>query len=207
MIRARYGLMGGTFDPIHIGHLLAAETVREEFALERVIFIPSAHPPHKRIEQVTPAAIRYKMVKLAVRNHRSFAISDCELKRKGPSFTVDTLSFFHGEFPEAEFYFITGADALFELVSWKDMEKLFSLCSFVGVTRHGYNLDNALHEHPSLQQYRHKMHFLEIPKVEISSTYIRQRRADEKSIKYLVPPAVERFIVSRRLYRAQKRDI
>ena len=198
--RLRIGLMGGTFDPIHLGHLVAAELVREEFSLHKVIFIPSGNPPHKKNYPVTPANIRYKMVSMAIKTHPFFLISACEIKRPGPSYTVDTLTFFHKKYPCDEFYFITGADAVFELISWKDMSILFSLCTFIGVTRHGYDLMHALEEHPILKEYKQKMYFLEIPKVEISSTYIRQRRQEGKSIKYLVPAAVEKYILKHRLY-------
>lgn len=184
--------MGGTFDPIHHGHLVAAEEARYAFDLERVLFIPAGHPWQKE-RHVAPAEERYEMTLLATRDNDAFEVSRIELDRDGPTYTVDTLRQLHAEDPEAALFFITGADAILDILSWKDPDEALSLATFVAVTRPGYLLEKL----PS-----RAIEVLEIPALAISSTDIRARVAAGRPIRYLVPDAVSAHISDRRLYHA-----
>jgi len=186
------GLMGGTFDPIHHGHLVAAEEARYAFELERVLFIPAGHPWQKK-RHVAPAEERYEMALLATRDNDAFEVSRIEIDRDGPTYTVDTLHSLRKEQPDAQLFFITGADAILEILSWKDPDEALSLATFVAVTRPGYELERL----PSRD-----IEVLEIPALAISSTDIRRRVAAGRPIRYLVPDAVAAHIADRGLYRA-----
>lgn len=195
------GIMGGTFDPIHLGHLITAEAVREQIPLDEVIFIPAALPPHKLERRVVPAAKRLFMTKLAIEGHPSFVLSDMELKRKGPSYSSDTLRALRRDYGEgADFYFITGADAASELYTWHDAAYILTVCQVVATTRQGATLDRetlARYFAPELLQ---RILPLETPAIGISSTDIRQRLKLGKSIRYLVPEAVADYIYKEGLY-------
>ena len=196
------GIMGGTFDPVHYGHLIAAEFVRHEFKLNRVIFMPAARPPHKEIEEVLDSEYRYNMVKLAIQGNPAFAISDLEMKRTGKSYTIDTVCYFLQQYPATDLFFIMGADSLLMMDTWKDYRELSGLCRFVVVTRPGYVIersDPALKNLPPILWER--MEFLPIPGLDISSTDIRQRVAESRPIKYLLPLVVEQYILDKGLYR------
>ncbi|MDI6734697.1 MAG: nicotinate-nucleotide adenylyltransferase [bacterium] len=185
------GILGGTFNPIHYGHLLAAEEARQRFNLQEVIFVPCARPPHKNQPDIAGPEDRYKMTCLAISSNKYFKASDIEIKRGGPSYSEDTLREFkkiYGE--DVQLYFIIGADAIAELDTWKNVEKLPQLCQFIAVNRPGYNLKSG-----------DFAYILEIPGVDISSTAIRQRIKQGKSIKYLVPEEVEKYIYKHRLYK------
>jgi nicotinate-nucleotide adenylyltransferase len=190
--------MGGTFDPIHNGHLLAAEEARQRFGLERIVFVPNREPPHKRDYPVTPAAQRLDMVTLAVAPNPHFEVSDVELSRPGPSYTVDTMRHFREQYgAECRLYFITGADAMIETVTWREPEEIARLCEFIAVTRPGYE-GARLSE---VQVPGARIHVLAIPGLEISSTELRRRTAQGESLRYLVPAAVRRYVEVNRLYR------
>lgn len=197
------GIMGGTFNPIHYGHLVAAETARVDFSMEKIIFVPSSIPPHKMREGLIDARLRYQMTELAVASNPHFEVSPVELERPGPSYTVDTVLEFRKTYGVGcDVFFITGADAILEILSWKDAEYLLSLCSFVAVTRPGYDVEKLKQRISDIQlRYGATIHMLSAPGVAISSTGIRERCAKGKSIKYLVPESVEEFIMRTGLYK------
>lgn len=200
----RIGIMGGTFDPIHYGHLVTAETARSEFALEKVIFVPSGNPPHKSEAMVTRKEQRYLMTVLATAANPYFEVSRVEIVRPGQSYAIDTVREFKSKMDEdSEIYFITGADAIFEIVTWKDVDGLFDRCTFIAATRPGFNLD-ALREKLLKRlpiEYLKKIIPLEVPAMAISSTDIRQRIRNNRTVKYLLPEEVENFIYKNKLYR------
>jgi len=202
MGKVKIGLMGGTFDPIHYGHLVAAEAARYEFQLDKVIFVPSGQPPHKPGYGVTTAEHRYFMTALAVTSNHHFEVSREEVNRVGPSYTVDTVKKFLAQYHgEAEIYFITGADAILEILTWKNVEELMSLCYFIAATRPGYCLDEIHQRLSSLVAYRpERIKALEVPALAISSTDIRSRVREGRPIKYLLPETVESYIIKNCLY-------
>jgi nicotinate-nucleotide adenylyltransferase len=195
------GIMGGTFDPVHFGHLVAAEEARVRFHLSRVVFVPNGEPPHKKEYPVTPAKHRYEMVLLATASNPDFETSRIEIDRPGPSYAVDTVRAFRRELgPEVGIYFITGADAILEILTWRDPDQLARNCEFIAVTRPGHDirrLQESLSE--SLQA---RVHILDVPGVDISSTALRRRAASGGSLRYLTPQPVVRYIAATRLYGA-----
>ena len=196
------GIMGGTFDPVHNAHLLIAEAVREAFRLDRVLFIPAAQPPHKQGRILTPAYHRLMMVQPAVSSNPCFHVSRQELERPGPSYSLLTLQELQEEYGgQAEFYFITGSDTINDLHTWYHIEELLQRCHFVGTTRPGVTVDTTKLEQRFGQLAREKVHELVVPRLEISSTAIRQRLREGRSIRYLVPQAVADYIAKEGLYR------
>ncbi|MBI4179980.1 nicotinate-nucleotide adenylyltransferase [bacterium] len=193
----RVGILGGSFDPIHIGHLIAAETVREAFQLDRVLFIPAYRPPHKTDFPVAPPALRLKMTEAAIRSHIGFAVSDMEILRAGTSYTVDTLSELASRDPGSKLYFILGSDLLADLPNWRRWPDARKLATFVGVHRPGQPPGDP----PKDLQDLGLVKLLEIPGVAISSSLIRARVAAGKSIRYLVPAQVQDIIEEEGLYR------
>jgi nicotinate-nucleotide adenylyltransferase len=197
------GIMGGTFDPIHLGHLVAAEEARVRFGLGRVIFVPNRVPPHKKDYEVTAAEHRYAMVVLATAENPHFETSRIELERPGPSYTVDTMREFRRQLGEEGWlYFITGADAMLETLTWRQPEELAALCEFIAVARPGYDL--ARLSGTLSAEIMARVHGLDIPGVEVSSTELRRRAAAGESLRYLTPTAVARYIEMNRLYAAAK---
>lgn len=200
----RIGIMGGTFDPIHYGHLIAAEEAKDKFAMDKVLFIPSGDPPHKKNYKVTPAELRYAMTLLATVGNPKFEVSRIEINRKGYSYTIDTLREIRENCPEADYYFITGADAILDILSWKDPKELLRLCKFIAATRPGYclnQLDRVMAKLGYGSWREEKLvSILEIPAVSISSTEIRLRVQNGQSIRYLVPDEVLQFIMKNKLY-------
>ncbi len=212
----RLGIVGGTFNPIHTGHLRSAEEVREAYDLQRVIFIVSAVPPHKAPEGIIEADHRYEMVRRAVRGNPSFDASDIEIDRKGASYTVDTLSYFRRRLgDDAEIYFILGLDAFLEIGTWRDYRRLFELANFVVTDRPtpqsmepGWSLPPevaGLFRPEGGKSFVHPggMHlfFHNITGLDISATQIRGLVGHGRSIRYLVPDAVGRYIQQKGLYR------
>jgi nicotinate-nucleotide adenylyltransferase len=195
----RVGIMGGTFDPVHIGHLVTAEAAREEFGLQSVVFVPSGNPPHKAPGAVSDFWHRYHMALLATATNPFFEVSRLEHERGGYSYTVDTVRAFRQLYGAGtELFFITGADAILEIVGWKQPEELFAMCRFIAAARPGYDLRqiNAL-----LGEYfSGSVSVLENPVLSISSSDVRGRVRRGTSIKYLVPEAVESYIMKSRLY-------
>jgi nicotinate-nucleotide adenylyltransferase len=212
MAENRVGLFGGTFNPIHLGHLRGAEEIREAFGLQEVIFIPAALPPHKMTEGIIQAHHRLEMVNRAIRKNSQFSASDVELKRPGKSYSIDTIRYFREKF-EDSLYFILGRDAFVEIETWKDFQNLFSLCNFIIMVRPGlmqaFPLPGALapafrydQEAPGWVHGSGNVVFLkEINFLDISSTKVRELVEKGGSIKYLVPPEVEAYIEKHRLYR------
>ena len=195
----KIGIMGGTFDPIHYGHLLAAEECRRELRLDRVVFVPTGTPPHKRNRAVTSSEDRYAMTLLATAGVREFSVSRTEIDRGRPSHTVDTLrEFLKQGAPSPELFFITGLDALLGIDTWKDYMQLPSLCTLVTATRPGYSVTGV----DALPlDIRRILKLVEIPQFAISSTEIRSRAREGRSIRFLVPHLVESYIESCGLYR------
>jgi nicotinate-nucleotide adenylyltransferase len=192
--------MGGTFDPIHFGHLVTAEEALVQFNLDKVVFMPTGHPARKTDRPVTAAEHRYLMVVLATAANPDFEVSRMEIDRPGLTYTVDTLKALrdvHG--PQTELFFITGADAVWDIVTWKDAGSFAELCTFIAATRPGYDLEAATQEHPDLSQDV-RVEFVEVPALAISSTDIRRRVAERRPIRYLLPESVSAYILKHGLY-------
>jgi|SRR5712671_438303 len=191
--RQRIGILGGTFNPIHLGHLLIAQDAVDAARLDCVLFIPSATPPHKALDGDISTAHRLRMVKLAIAGDKRFAVDDLEIRRGGKSYSVDTLTELRKRHPRASFHFIIGADSLDELHLWKDARRLVRLCRFIAVARPGYKGKPS--RIPGLR-YR----LLRTHSCDIASRDIRARVAQSKSIRYLVPEVVVRYIQRYKLY-------
>jgi nicotinate-nucleotide adenylyltransferase len=194
--------MGGTFDPIHFGHLRAAEEVLQGFGLERVIFVPSGRPPHKSVLEVTPPEHRYLMTLLATADNPHFEVSRIETDRVGLSYTLDSLLALRKNYsPEKAFYFITGLDAILEIGTWEKYTELFALTDFVAVTRPGYSVQALADLENTLGPERfQKIHPFPVTLLAIASTDIRRRVREGKSIRYLVPDSVDKYIRKEGLY-------
>jgi nicotinate-nucleotide adenylyltransferase len=195
----RIGVMGGTFDPIHHGHLVAAEEARWQFDLDRVVFVPAGQPWQKPVG-VSPAEDRYQMTVIATASNPAFAVSRLELDHQGPTYTVDTLRRLRAEHPEGiRLFFITGADAVLQILTWKDPDQALALAEFIAATRPGFDLDPLVTQVPGATGRVHRM---EIPALAISSSDIRGRVARGAPVQYLVPDGVVRYIQEHALYRA-----
>jgi nicotinate-nucleotide adenylyltransferase len=188
--------MGGTFDPVHHGHLVAASEVQAWFDLDEVVFVPTGQPWQKTSRQVTSAEHRYLMTVIATASNPRFTVSRVDIDRPGPTYTVDTLRDLSGRSPEADLYFITGADALTEIFTWHDADELFDLAHFVGCTRPGYEMDAAALEGIPPE----RVTIVEIPALAISSTDCRNRTARGEPVWYLVPDGVVQYIAKHKLY-------
>ncbi|UCC69342.1 MAG: nicotinate-nucleotide adenylyltransferase [Armatimonadota bacterium] len=199
------GLMGGTFDPIHFGHLAAAEEARVRFQLARVIFVPNGQPPHKPDYLPTPAEARYEMVVLATASNPGFEASRVEIDRPGPSYAVDTVHDLGRQLGfDTQFHFIAGTDALLEMLTWREPEHLVQSCEFIAVSRPGYELHELQEKLPSDLLVR--IHMLEVPGLWISSTELRRRATAGLSLRYLTPYAVVRYIAAHGLYSRSPTD-
>ncbi|WP_375164231.1 nicotinate-nucleotide adenylyltransferase [Paenarthrobacter sp.] len=185
--------MGGTFDPIHHGHLVAASEVAAKFGLDEVVFVPTGQPWQKSHKLVSRPEHRYLMTVIATASNPRFTVSRVDVDRPGPTFTIDTLRDLRAERPEADLFFITGADALAQILSWKDVDELWSLAHFVGVTRPGHELHDMGRDDVSL---------LEVPAMAISSTDCRTRVGAGNPVWYLVPDGVVQYIAKYGLYAA-----
>lgn len=194
--RRRLGVMGGTFDPIHHGHLVAASEVAALFNLDEVVFVPTGQPWQKSQSAVSPAEDRYLMTVIATASNPQFSVSRIDIDRGGKTFTTDTLRDLHSLHGDADLFFITGADALSQILSWRDAEELFALAHFIGVTRPGHDLtDDGLP--------KGGVSLVEVPALAISSTDCRGRVAQGDPVWYLVPDGVVRYIDKRQLYRGE----
>ena len=194
----RIGVLGGAFNPVHLAHLIIAEDVRQQMHLDKILFIPYSKPPHKDHDELIKAEDRLNMIKLAIEDNPYFEVSDIEIKRGENSltYTVDTLMELR-EIHKAEqvkFYLLIGMDNLIELHTWKDPSKLFLLSEVVVINRPGYLIQNVKND------YNRKVTFVPAPNIDISSTDIRFKIKEKKSIKYLVPKAVEEYIIKNKLY-------
>ena len=202
----RLGLFGGTFDPVHFGHLLLAECCRQQCRLDQVCFLPAAVPPHKRAQPLTPAESRIEMIELAIAGNEAFAVSRYETDRGGVNYTVETLGHFQEEDPESELFFLLGADMLRDLPHWRQPDRVCQLAVPVAVGRAGGpRLDFApLAEFVSPERLELiRRNQVEMPAIGISGTDIRRRLAVSESIRYLTPRAVEEYIGAHRLYRGE----
>lgn len=204
----KIGIMGGTFNPIHYGHLVTAEEALSQFKLDRVIFIPTGQPPHKTTGKLASPEDRYMMTVMATASNNHFFVSRIETDRKGKSYTIDTLKelkFTYGE--SATFYFITGADAILEILTWKNPEEIITMCKFIAATRPGYNLSRikelkkklfGINANPEIT--KDSISIMEIPALAISSTDIRLRIKSRRPIKYLLPESVCNYLLKNELY-------
>jgi len=215
----KLGILGGTFNPIHYGHLAAAEEIRDRLKLDRVLFIPSYLPPHKLEEDVPSAVQRMEMVRLAISGNDHFEPSDLEIQRGGTSYTIDTVKALRHTYHGAELYFITGLDTFLEIQTWHEWEKLLTLCCFVVLSRPGYRFDDLMRidfmksaekelialdrgekKHALIRSGMFTIVLETVPLYDISSTDIRERVKVGRSIKYHLPEAVEIYIMKMRLY-------
>jgi nicotinate-nucleotide adenylyltransferase len=207
MSKMKIGIMGGTFNPIHNGHLVAAAEALNQFDLEKVIFIPSGNPPHKNYHEEEIAEHRYLMTVIATSSNSSFFVSRIEIDRKGKSYTIDTLKELKKIYgKDTEFFFITGADAILEILTWKKTEEIIDLCYMIAATRPGYNLLKLEELKNNLAQRTknnldNKILVMEVPALAISSTDIRERVKSGRTIDYLVPEGVSNYILKHGLYR------
>ncbi len=215
----KLGILGGTFNPIHYGHLAAAEEVSDRLGLQRVLFVPSFIPPHKKDEDMPSVIHRMEMVRLAIADNPLFEPSDIELKRGGMSYTIDTINTLRQSLHDAELYFITGLDSFLEIQTWNRWEMLMTLCGFVVLSRPGYRfqdlsgidfmksaeeelaaLDRGLRKQAVVRSRTYTVFLEMIPLYDISSTDIRRRIKEGRSIKYLLPDKVENYIIKNKLY-------
>ena len=187
----KIGILGGTFNPIHIGHLILAEEAREKLGLDKVIFVPTFLPPHKVTSDIAPASDRLTMIKLAIRSNKYLIVSDSEIKRNGRSYTIDTIKEFKEKFGSDDLYFIIGSDLLKYLEEWKDLNEIIKMVKFIAATRPGYPLERI----PSY------INTLPIRAVDISAFEIRECVKENKSFRYLLPERVFDYIKKRGLYK------
>ncbi len=193
------GIMGGTFDPIHYGHLLTAQCAAYQYNLKEVVFVPSGSPPHKTEKKIVPAQDRYVMALFATMNNPAFKVSRIEIDREGLSYTIDTIREFKRIYSGAEIYFITGSDAILEIFTWKSPEDLLQEAKFIAATRPGFCLSKLGKK--IYDDYRDRIHTLKIPGLAISSTDIRNRVKEGRPIKYQLPIEVENYIRKHNLYK------
>jgi nicotinate-nucleotide adenylyltransferase len=190
----RIGILGGSFNPIHVGHLVLAEEAKEKLSLDKVIFVPAYIPPHKKDEELAEPNDRFKMVELAVRGNSSFEVSAFEIDAKTTSYSVETLKALKKKCGEgANLFFVTGADSMGELFSWKEIDQIFKLSHFIVANRPGYTIANV----PA------GVDVVTITSLEISSSLIRKKIKEGGSIRYLVPEPVREYIIARRLYKSR----
>lgn len=195
----KIGIIGGTFNPIHLAHLYIAYEAKCQLNLDKIIFIPTGSPPHKKDMEILEASLRYNMVYEAIKNYEDFEISDYEIEKKGLSYTFETLEHFKKD--DNELYFITGADCLMDIEKWKYPEKIFKLCNFVVFNRAGYSKKNLRIQKEKIQQkFNTNITFLDIIDLEISSSIIRNRIKEGKRIDFFMPREVLEYIITNNLY-------
>jgi nicotinate-nucleotide adenylyltransferase len=196
----KIGVLGGTFDPIHYGHLAAAEEARVRVDLEKVLFVVAGLPPHKLDEEVTPVEHRLAMVQIGIASNPYFELSRVDVDRSGPSYTVDTLSILHEKWGQGtEVFFILGIDSLLEVPTWHQPERLIKLCRLVAVARPGFEVDMSQLE-DSIPGISSRVEIIDMPEVDISSSDLQRRVKEGLPIRYQVPESVEGYIREHRLY-------
>ena len=200
------GIMGGTFDPIHLGHLAIGEEAREALALDRVLFVPAGEPPHKPADTVTAVAHRVAMVELAIADNPSFELSSIEIERAGPSYTVDTVEELAQRHPGTALHLIVSAETFAQLPTWHEPERLFETARIAVVPREGYPAPDPAWLGEAFPGREARVTYLEGPRLGLSSTAIRERVASGRSIRYLVPGAVEAYISDHDLYQTERRQ-
>ena len=186
----RIGIFGGTFDPIHNGHLALAQTALEKMSLDEIIFVPSYLPPHKSARNVVAADDRLRMARLAIKNNPNFGISDFEVRRTGKSYSIETLRYFQKKLRNTKLFFILGEDAYKQLAKWKDIAQVLKIVEFIVVNRPGYKQTAG----------KIKCHHAVMPGIDISSSYVRQRMRSGQEVRYWVPGPVAEYIKRKRLY-------
>ncbi len=199
----KLGIFGGTFDPVHYGHLILAETAREACRLDEVRFLPAYSPPHKRDQSISTGKHRVEMLELATAGYPEFVVDQRELNRQGTSFTVETLAEITEQLPEAELHFLMGADSLIDLPNWKQPQRIAQLAKIVAVNRDSNSsedLREAVNNLPDVIQG--SVEIVEMPQIGISARDLRLRISEKRSIRFLTPRAVERYIQEHGLYRA-----
>lgn len=198
----RIGIYGGTFDPIHYGHLMCAQNIKEMYDLDKVIFVPSGIPPHKNLKEVTSAKHRFNMVWHAIDKNPCFEVSDVEIQREGYTYSVDTIKLLRKKYKdEALLFYIIGADVVLDLLNWKDCHEVFKLCSFIAALRPGYKKERVIEYIKYLKSaYNADIYVTEVPLIQLSSTDIRNRVKKSKSVKYYIPERVEEYIIKKSLY-------
>lgn len=198
----RLGVMGGTFDPIHFGHLVTAEEALVQFNLDRVVFMPTGRPVRKTHRHVSSSEDRYLMTVIATAPNPDFEVSRMEIDRPGDTYTVDTMRELRAVYgPRAELFFITGADAVREILTWKDAGRFAELCTFIAATRPGFDTTLQARELSAAGAGAPKVEFMEVPALAISSSDIRTRVASRRPVRYLLPEAVAAYITKNGLYR------
>lgn len=200
MTNNRIGIMGGTFDPIHYGHLVIANEVLDKYDMEKIVFIPAGKPPHKKGPKANPLD-RLFMANLATLSNDRFVVSDIEIKKAEMSYTINTIKELVKTYANSELYFITGMDALLDLPNWYKADELLELCKFIAVKRPEYNtlaIENKFNE--ILDKFNGQIELLQVPMLQISSTDIRKRILTGRSVKYLLPDIVEEYIIKNKLY-------
>lgn len=198
----KFGVLGGTFNPIHYGHLLMAEQAREALKIGKIVFMPSGYPPHKDLKTVVSADDRMKMVEMAIHSNENFLASTIELDREGKSYTVDTLRELKAEYgQDTELFFIIGADVLIDLPNWRSIREVVKLCKFAAMQRPGFKKEEFNEQKRLLEEeYGAEIEVIDMPLIDISSTDIRNRLAEAKSIKYMLPENVIEYIEKEGLY-------
>lgn len=198
----KIGIMGGTFDPIHYAHLATAEFIRIKYQLDKILFIPSGNPPHKTNRTIIDKYHRYNMVLLSTMTNEKFEVSSIEIDKDEKTYTVDTLRQLNIIYPDSELYFITGADAICDIESWRDVEENFKLATFIAATRPGISLLKAQDKIEKLREkYNANILTIYVPSLDISSTYIREQIKENNSVRYLIPENVEKYIHEKLLYK------
>lgn len=195
----RLGIFGGTFDPIHYGHLFIAEEARVRFRLEKILFVPAGTPPHKKENELSPAKHRYAMTVIAIYGNPAFACTPIEIDRKGVSYTIDTLVQLRKEYPEDEFFYITGIDAVCDIMTWHRHQEVMRMARFITAARPGYSLNRLRDRLPP--DYLENILLLGTTMLDVSSTELRYRVRHNLPIRYLTPDGVIEYIRKHRLYR------
>jgi nicotinate-nucleotide adenylyltransferase len=200
--REKIGVFGGSFDPVHLGHLTIAQDAVEQLELDRLIFVPAAVPPHKQEKRLADGRYRFDMLRLATESNLSFEVSDLELRRGGVSYTIDTISQLQAEHPGADLFFIIGLDSLAELHLWYKIDEILERCTVVPLARGGEDPERVAGEIRLSKDWKNRLlqRMIHIHEVEISSSEIRMRLAEGLSIRYLVPPEVEMYIAEHGVY-------
>ena len=201
----RIGILGGTFDPIHIGHLIIAEQARDQYQLDRVLLIPSGHSYFKdnRSKKVQPAQVRLEMTKIAAGSYKPFEVSDIEVNRPGNTYSFETLEELKTQNPESELFFIVGADTICSMRTWREPERIFNVCTVLAAMREDQvDPEEFKKETEALERdFGARIYPVSIPNIGISSTQIRERAAFGKSVHYLVPDALESYIIETGIYK------
>lgn len=197
----KIGIMGGTFDPIHFGHLILAQTAMEQFSLDKIWFMPSKMPPHKSHEEVTSTKHRIEMTRLAIEDNPNFSLSLFEMDREGYTFTYETLQLLKKDYPNTKFYFIIGADSVYTFHKWREPRIVASLCTILAANR-SQEVDEKLIKQLDIirEEYNADIHLLAIPSIEISSSDIRSKRQKGQAIQYFTHPKVVEYIDANKLY-------